>query len=66
MYVCLCNGFKDRELRAIGAEGVRCAQTAYARLGGHAKCGACLDMAERVLRDSAGANDPAELETEAA
>jgi len=66
MYVCLCNGFRDTELRALGAGGVRCAETAYALLGGHPKCGACLETARTVLHDACGANDREALETEAA
>lgn len=66
MYVCLCNGFRDCELRAIGKGGIRCAETAYALLGSHPKCGACLETAQNVLRESCGANDTNTLETEAA
>ena len=66
MYVCLCNGFRDCELKALGAGGVRCAETAYAILGSHPKCGACLDTAQSLLRDSSNANRRDELGTEAA
>jgi bacterioferritin-associated ferredoxin len=66
MYVCLCNAISDRALREIGAEGVRSAQTAYARLGSYPQCGACLEAAERVLCEPAGANNGAASKTEAA
>jgi len=57
MYVCLCNGFRDCELKALGARGVRCPETAYAMLGGQPKCGSCLETAETVLASSCGTND---------
>lgn len=66
MYVCICNGFRDGELKALGACGVRCPEKAYALLGSHPKCGACLETAASLLEDSCGANDARPRETEAA
>jgi len=66
MYVCLCNGFRDCELKALGAGGVRCAETAYALLGSHPKCGACLETAQSLLRESRSANDRDGMSNEAA
>ena len=65
MYVCLCNGFRDQELKALGAAGVRCPEAAYAMLGSHPKCGACLQTAQTVLA-SCGANDRDALDSKAA
>jgi bacterioferritin-associated ferredoxin len=57
MYVCLCNGFRDCELKALGARGVRCPETAYAMLGGQPKCGSCLETAQNVLSSSCGTDN---------
>ena len=64
MFVCLCNGLRDSELKALGASGVRCPETAYAMLGSHPKCGACLETAQSVL--AASCQDDSRLEPQAA
>jgi len=65
MYVCLCNGFRDCELKALGANGVRCPETAYAMLGGQPQCGSCLETAQTMLA-SCEANDSQSAEPKAA
>src|SRR3546814_16509157 len=38
MYVCLCNGYRDTEMREIEESGVRCAPEVYLTLGnGHCR-----------------------------
>lgn len=54
MYVCLCNGHRDWELRALAAEGVSCVHDAYRRLGADPTCGQCLDFAQNILDESQG------------
>lgn len=49
MYVCLCNGHRDRELKELAARGVSCVREAYRRLGGDPVCGRCLDFAQDVI-----------------
>ena len=49
MYVCLCNGYRDTELRAVAETGVRCARMAYQALGGTLRCGRCLATAQELI-----------------
>lgn len=49
MYVCLCNGHRDRELRELAARGVSCVREAYRKLGGDPVCGRCLDFAQDLI-----------------
>ena len=51
MFVCICNGFRDTELKALGETGIRCPRAAYEALGSHPKCGACLDSAKALLEE---------------
>ena len=40
MYVCLCNGYRDAEIREVVEEtGVRCPQEVYLALGNGPCCG---------------------------
>jgi bacterioferritin-associated ferredoxin len=51
MIVCLCNGHKDRDIRAKAAEiGSTCPATVYTALSGPPRCGRCLDYAGAMLR----------------
>jgi len=52
MYVCLCNGTRDRELREAANNGIRCARKAYASLGTRPRCGRCLDLAQEILDEA--------------
>jgi len=52
MYVCICNGYRDGELRALAQQGVRHAQTAYQCLGNGPQCGRCLARAQRLLDET--------------
>ena len=49
MYVCICNGYRDSEIRELAQRGVRCARAAYAALGGGPECGECLDFAQSLI-----------------
>ena len=49
MYVCICNGYRDCELRALAQQGVRSAHAAYHTLGAGPRCGRCLSVAQRVI-----------------
>ncbi|WP_308911222.1 (2Fe-2S)-binding protein [Pseudokordiimonas caeni] len=50
MYVCLCNGYTDKDIRqAVSAGGVQCADDAYKALGGSFCCGCCRDCANEIL-----------------
>ena len=52
MYVCICNGYRDAELRALASGGVACALEAYRALGGEPCCGRCLPTAQQIINDT--------------
>jgi len=54
MYICLCNGIRESELRRLAKDGVHEAEQAYAALGNHPKCGACLNSAQEVMDETLG------------
>lgn len=49
MYVCICNGYRESEIREVAGEGVTCAQDAYMALGSGPCCGRCLDVAQALI-----------------
>lgn len=49
MYVCLCNGYRDSELRTLAREGHTTAVGAYLALGNGPCCGTCLDFAQELI-----------------
>ncbi|TNE64298.1 MAG: hypothetical protein EP335_07470 [Alphaproteobacteria bacterium] len=52
MYVCLCNGYTDRDIRnAVREGGVRTAEEAYLSLGNGFCCGACQDCACQLVEE---------------
>ena len=54
MYVCLCNGYREAELRELAHEGIDCAREAYTTLGNGPCCGRCLDFAQQIIDQSCG------------
>ena len=55
MYVCVCNGHRDCEIREAAKSGLRCARTIYAHLGKPPQCGRCLDVATTLIEEVHGA-----------
>jgi len=52
MYVCLCNGYTDKEIRnAVREGGVSTADEAYMSLGEGFCCGACRDCANDLVAE---------------
>ena len=52
MFVCLCNGYRDTDIRkAVHEGGVSCADDAYQALGSGFCCGACKDFAEDIVSE---------------
>ena len=49
MYVCLCNGYREAELRQVAQEGITSAAEAYNALGNGPCCGRCLDCAQQII-----------------
>lgn len=58
MYVCVCNGYRDHELRRAAREGARCPQSAFATLGGEPRCGSCLDVAQALIEETLAQDRP--------
>lgn len=54
MYVCLCNGYREAELRELARSGIGCAEEAYRTLGNGPNCGRCLDCAQQIMDQAAG------------
>lgn len=54
MYVCICNGVTDHDIRQAAEAGCRSVPELTMRTGAGANCGSCLDMAASLL-DSAHA-----------
>ena len=68
MYVCLCNAYRDAEIREIARSGLRCAHEAFAALGGAPRCGRCLPTAQELIdreHDAAVSAPPDSLGTSA-
>ncbi len=49
LYVCICNGVTDSQIRQAAANGVRDVSELTMRTGCGATCGSCLDMAAGML-----------------
>ncbi|WP_379654710.1 bacterioferritin-associated ferredoxin [Pseudoxanthomonas sp. UC19_8] len=49
MYVCICNGVTDHQIREAAANGCRTVSELTMRTGAGSTCGSCLDMAADLL-----------------
>ncbi|MGP9831776.1 bacterioferritin-associated ferredoxin [Marinobacter sp. NSM] len=52
MYVCLCHGVTDREIREAAEEGVSSMRQLGKQLGVGTQCGRCACAAREILRES--------------
>ena len=62
MYVCICNGHRDSEIRALARSGMRSAVEIYRHLGKPPRCGRCLELANQLVsevHEASGASQPA-------
>lgn len=59
MYVCLCHGVTDHQVKALAATGTRSAAQVYQHFGVKPKCGKCVSYVRDMLQgggsQSAGA-----------
>ena len=53
MYVCICNGVTDHQIRDAAAAGVRSMAELTMRTGCGAACGTCVDTATALLEANA-------------
>jgi bacterioferritin-associated ferredoxin len=51
MYVCVCNCFRDSELRAAVNAGAASAAEVFEALGHQPQCGGCLEFAQDLIDD---------------
>ena len=49
MYVCICNGVTDHEIRQAADAGCRSVAEMTMRTGAGANCGSCLEMVAEML-----------------
>ena len=59
VYVCVCNGVTDRDIRAAAAHGCRGLPELTMRTGCGATCGSCVDAAIQLLDEEAAKSAPA-------
>lgn len=55
MYVCLCHGITERNIREAAGSGARSLPDLAARTGCGTGCGCCRELAEEILQQVAGA-----------
>jgi bacterioferritin-associated ferredoxin len=61
MYICLCNGITDRDIRQAAAAGASTLNDLQRELGVAAGCGRCASCAHAVLCESCAGSDDAPL-----
>ena len=49
MYVCLCHGFTDKQVKRAVAEGRRSMSEIYRCLGGKPRCGKCVGEVRAIV-----------------
>ncbi|MDY6842310.1 MAG: bacterioferritin-associated ferredoxin [Pseudomonadota bacterium] len=59
MYVCLCHGVTDREIREAAENGVSSMHQLGQELGVGTQCGRCACTAREILRESRSRDYPA-------
>lgn len=52
MFVCLCNGHRDSDIRQATESGLRCVRAIYQSLGGAPRCGRCLPHARNLIAEA--------------
>jgi len=57
VYVCICNGVTDHQIRAAASDGCTTVAELTMRTGCGATCGSCLDMAGDLLAKAMGTQD---------
>ena len=60
MFVCVCNGVTERQIRDAACEGVYSMTELRNRLGVGAGCGTCAQFAEAVLHETLQIDRPSQ------
>ncbi|HEY5972865.1 MAG TPA: (2Fe-2S)-binding protein [Pseudoxanthomonas sp.] len=58
MYVCICNGVTDHQIREAAANGCRSVAELTMRTGCGATCGSCLEIAAALLEPARDERTP--------
>lgn len=58
MYVCICNGITDKQIRQAADDGVTSLLDLQQQLGVASNCGSCGDAAVEILRESRKVFEP--------
>ncbi|MEH6552118.1 MAG: bacterioferritin-associated ferredoxin [Pseudomonadales bacterium] len=54
MYVCLCNGITDKQIRKAASQGCASLDQLQLQLGVASQCGSCADFALQILAEENG------------
>ncbi|MBI3446975.1 MAG: (2Fe-2S)-binding protein [Magnetospirillum sp.] len=54
MYVCLCHGFTDRQVRAAVTEGAGSASAVFRQFDAKPRCGKCVSTVRELIDESKG------------
>lgn len=57
VYVCICNGITDHQIREAAEAGCASVTELTMRTGAGANCGSCLDLAAEVLSQARATRD---------
>ena len=60
MYVCLCNGLRDRDLRPHTSGGRNSVSMVYQACGCRPQCGKCVPFVRQALRQTSEAGNSAQ------
>jgi bacterioferritin-associated ferredoxin len=52
MVVCVCNRYRDADIREAARSGMTCPREIYASLGRPPRCGRCLEFAAEVIKEA--------------
>jgi bacterioferritin-associated ferredoxin len=66
MYVCICNGVTQRDIRDAADAGCRSVAELTMRTGAGANCGSCIEMAAEVLEQARAIELPLPVLSQAA
>ena len=61
MYVCICNGITETQIRDAVSEGVRSLRELRVDLGVASCCGKCADCAQQVIHETLSTSELREL-----
>jgi len=52
VYICICNGYREREIRDAVLRGARDVAEAYRALGNEPCCGCCVEDAQEFIEET--------------